>query len=186
VHVSVCYSSRAVLDSENTGVAGSKSTALRMSAIVYVSFSCIAKRSRDIPNTLPNSSTKCKKRFILSEIFLKRNRLPSPLFDVYKDFNSYFSTMLLYYFKRPIQCKRTKWIFKNNKLAYCRNMWHKWESQDSSVGIATAGVRELFPRGKAVGAWTWPLTSTPRYVFMACLIKHRDDFSFILCRRCIK
>jgi hypothetical protein len=36
-----------------------------------------------------------------------------------------------------------------------------------------------FSRDKAAGVWSWPLTSTPQYVFMAWyLVKHRDNFTF--------
>jgi hypothetical protein len=56
------------------------------------------------------------------------------------------------------------------------------------------GTGSSFPGGKAVGAWSWPLTSIqcrgqrmrggipplPQYVFMAwCLVKHRDNFTFL-------
>jgi hypothetical protein len=34
------------------------------------------------------------------------------------------------------------------------------------------GTRGSFPGGKAAGAWSWPLTSTPQYTFMAwCSVK---------------
>jgi hypothetical protein len=56
------------------------------------------------------------------------------------------------------------------------------------------GTRGSFPGGKAVSAWSWPMTSIycrgqrmrgailplPQYVPMAwCLVEHRDNFTFI-------
>jgi hypothetical protein len=52
--------------------------------------------------------------------------------------------------------------------------------------------RAVSPGDKAEGAWSWPLTSikcrsqrwsytsTPLYVFMACVIKHRDNLFIFL------
>jgi len=52
------------------------------------------------------------------------------------------------------------------------------------------GQRGFFPRGKAVGAWSWPLsaevgnawaiTSFPQYVILAwCLVEHRDGYLYL-------
>jgi hypothetical protein len=55
------------------------------------------------------------------------------------------------------------------------------------------GTRGSFPRGKAAGAWSWPLpssvevknawsyTSTPQYFFMAwCIVKHKETLPFTI------
>jgi hypothetical protein len=40
------------------------------------------------------------------------------------------------------------------------------------------GTRGSFPGAKAAEAWSWPLTSTTQYVYMAwCLVKRRDNFT---------